>query len=244
MKKLSFQILEKRILANAAAIHYTSEQELAEAGELGVHGKALMIPNVVDLPLDEARVSPAVPEGRKVILFLSRFDRKKGIDLLLEAFAGVRRRYPEAVLVLAGSGDHDLVTRLRLEAERLDIADHVVWTGFLTGEAKWTAYRTADVFALPSYSENFGIAALEAMACGCPVVLSDQVGIHREIAGASAGIVTACRVDELASALVRVLGDSNLRSRLGANGARLARQQFSLEAVSGKLLAAYSAVAP
>ena len=94
LKKLSFRVLESRILANAAAIHYTSEQELTEAGELGVQGKALMIPNVVEPPADETRAARSLPEGRKVILFLSRLDRKKGIDLLLEAFAQVRRRSP------------------------------------------------------------------------------------------------------------------------------------------------------
>ena len=103
--------------------------------------------------------------------------------------------------------------------------------------------RTADVFVLPSYSENFGIAALEAMACGCPVVLSDQVGIHREIADAFAGLVTPCRPEELANALLAVPRRRRPALPPGSlNGVRLARQQFSLEAVSGKLVAAYSAV--
>jgi glycosyltransferase involved in cell wall biosynthesis len=241
LKKLSFRVLESRILASAAGIHYTSEQELVEAGELGVSGKALIIPNAVELPPGEARASQAHQEGRKVILFLSRFDRKKGIDLLFEAFARVRDQYPKALLVLAGSGDQRWVMRLRQDAERLDIARDVIWAGFLTGEEKWAALRAADVFVLPSYSENFGIAVLEALACGCPVVLSDQVGIHREISRAGAGIVTACRVDELANALLAVLADANLCSRMCENGMRLARQQFSLDAVSRQLAAAYAA---
>jgi len=244
LKKLSFRVLESRILAGAAGIHYTSEQELVEAGDLGVSGKALMIPNAVDLPDDAVRASRKFSEGRQVILFLSRFDRKKGIDLLFEAFARVRERCPNALLVLAGSGDQDCVARLRQDAARLDIARDVIWAGFLTGEDKWAALRTADVFVLPSYSENFGIAVLEALACGCPVVLSDQVGIHREIAHAGAGIVTPCRVDELVAALLEVLSDANLRSRMCENGVRLARQRFSLEAVSRQMAAAYASVTP
>jgi glycosyltransferase involved in cell wall biosynthesis len=247
LKKLSFRLLESRILASAAGIHYTSEQELVEAGELGVSGKALMIPNAVDLPSGpsgETRASRTLPQGRQVILFLSRFDRKKGIDLLFEAFARVRQQCPNALLVLAGSGDREWVARLRQDAARLDIAGHVVWAGFLSGDDKWAALRAADVFVLPSYSENFGIAVLEALACGCPVVLSDQVGIHREIAHAGAGIVTPCRVDELAAALLEVLGDANLRARLCQNGLRLAQQQFSLEAVGRQLTAAYAAMIP
>jgi glycosyltransferase involved in cell wall biosynthesis len=246
LKKLSYRILESRILASAAGIHYTSEQELVEAGELGVSANPLIIPNAVELPVRQAswpvRCEPVRPvEGRKVILFLSRFDRKKGLDLLFEAFARVRNRCPEALLVLAGAGDPAWVAHLREDAQRLGIASHLVWAGFLTGEDKWTALRDADVFVLPSYSENFGVALVEALACGCPVVLSDQVGIHREIAHAGAGIVTPCRVDELATALLEVLGDASLRSRMCENGVRLARQQFSLEAVSRQLAAAYTA---
>jgi glycosyltransferase involved in cell wall biosynthesis len=241
LKKLSFRVLESRILANAAGVHYTSEQERVEAGELGVSSKPLIIPNAVDLPVGQASWPVRPVEGRQVILFLSRFDRKKGIDLLFEAFTQVRKQCPNVLLVLAGSGDREWVARLRQDAARLDIARDVVWAGFLSGDDKWAALRAADVFVLPSYSENFGIAVLEALACGCPVVLSDQVGIHREISLAEAGLVTPCRAEDLANALLEVLSDAGLRSRLGANGVRLARQQFSLEAVTRQLSAAYAA---
>ncbi|MGA2590646.1 MAG: glycosyltransferase [Bryobacteraceae bacterium] len=241
LKKLSFRVLESRILASAAGIHYTSEQELVEAGELGVSANPLIIPNAVELPAREARPRR---HDRKVILFLSRFDRKKGLDLLFEAFSRVRNECPDAVLVLAGTGDPEWVASLKINAERLGIASDVIWAGFLTGEDKWAALSGADVFVLPSYSENFGIALVEALACGCPVVLSDQVGIHREISRAEAGLVTPCRVEELSRALLNVLNDAALRRRMSENGVRLARQQFSLEAVSRQLAAAYAAVAP
>jgi len=244
LKRLSFRILESRILASAAGIHYTSEQELMEAGDLGVSANPLIIPNAVELPVREARPPRALPHDRKIILFLSRIDRKKGIDLLFEAFARVRRVCPSALLVLAGSGDPDWMTHLRQEAARLGITNDVTWAGFLTGEDKWAALTGADVFVLPSYSENFGIALVEALACGCPVVLSDQVGIHREISRAEAGLVTPCRVEELATAILNVLTDADLRRRMSENGVRLARQQFSVEAVSRQLVAAYAAVAP
>ena len=104
LKRLSFRLLESRILAGAAGIHYTSEQELVEAGELGVSANPLIIPNAVDLPVGQAwwpagSVRPVRPlNGRKVILFLSRFDRKKGIDLLIDAFARVRTEFPRSRL--------------------------------------------------------------------------------------------------------------------------------------------------
>jgi glycosyltransferase involved in cell wall biosynthesis len=239
LKKLSFRVLESRILASAAGVHYTCEQELVEAGELGVSGHPIVIPNAVELPARESRPQR---HDRKVILFLSRIDRKKGLDLLFEAFARVRRQCPDALLVLAGTGDPAWVATLKNTAERLGIAADVTWAGFLAGDDKWSALTSADVFVLPSYSENFGIALVEALACGCPVVLSDQVGIHREIAQAGAGIVTPCKVDELATAILNVLTDAALRRRMSENGVRLARQQFSIEAVSRQLTAAYAAV--
>jgi len=240
LKKLSFRILESRIVAGAAGIHYTCEQELAEARDLGVSAHPLIIPNAVELPPSAPPRTSAA--GRKVILFLSRFDRKKGLDLLLEAFARVHNHCPEVLLLLAGAGDPALIAQLREDAQRLGITPHVIWAGFLTGEDKWAALRQADVFALPSYSENFGIALVEALACGCPVVLSDQVGIHREIARAGAGLVTPCQVNELAQALLDVLTDAALRRRMSENGVRLARQQFSLDAVSRKLVESYGTV--
>lgn len=241
MKKLSFRVLESRILASAAGIHYTCEQELVEAGELGVRANPFIIPNAVELPARETRPRP---HDRKVILFLSRFDPKKGLDLLFAAFAQVRQQCAGALLVLAGTGDPAWVASLKSDAARLGIAADVVWAGFLSGDDKWAALNGADVFVLPSYSENFGIALVEALACGCPVVLSDQVGIHREISRAEAGLVTPCRVEELASAILNVLTDAALRRRMSENGVRLARQQFSLEAVSRQLAAAYAAMVP
>lgn len=244
LKKLSFRVLESHILSCAAGIHYTCEQELVEAGDLGVSASPLIIPNAVDLPEGEVRASLKLPEDRKVILFLSRLDRKKGLDLLFEAFARVRTECPSAVLVLAGTGDPEWVASLKEIADRLGIASYVVWAGFLTGEDKWAALGAADVFVLPSYSENFGIAIVEAMACGCPVVLSDQVGIHREITRAGAGLVTPCRVEEVTRAILKVLNDSALRSRMSENGVRMARQQFSVEVVSRKLAETYASVIP
>ena len=205
LKSLSFRLLESRILANAAGVHYTSEQEHVEAGALGVSTHPLIIPNAVELPVEQSSRPVQLARDRKTILFLSRLDRKKGLDLLLEAFAQVHRRFPQSVLLLAGTGDPALVATLKAQAERLQISGQITWAGFLTGKAKWSALTSADVFVLPSYSENFGIALVEALACGCPVVLSDQVGIHREISRAQAGLVTPCRVDELAAAILNAL---------------------------------------
>lgn len=127
--------------------------------------------------------------GKRVLLFLGRIHPKKGCDLLIEAFARMASRDPSLHLVLAGPGSADWLADLRRLGERLEVARRITWTGMLSGDLKWGAFRSAEVFVLPSHQENFGIAVVEALACGVPVLLSDKVNIWREIEADGAGFV-------------------------------------------------------
>jgi glycosyltransferase involved in cell wall biosynthesis len=232
LKNLSFQLLESRVLRKASAVHYTSEQERVEAEKLNVTTTAAIIAN----GLPESPASRTVGqfrarfpqlEGRRIVLFLSRLDAKKGLDLLFRAWTTVRERAPKASLVVAGTGSADFVESLKADAAALGIESDIVWAGFLQGEDKQAALADADVFVLPSYSENFGIAAAEAMAAGLPVVVSDQVGIHDDIRRARAGIIVSCDADQLASELVRLVNSPVLRQSMGQDGRSLALQSYS-----------------
>jgi len=245
LKQVSFRLIETPILRDASLIHFTSEQERSEAMDLDIRTPSVVIPN----PLPSS--SSACPRGqfreqypqltnRTILLFLSRFDRKKGLDLLIDAFVKVRAKAPDVALVLAGGGDPSLIAELRAHAERLGVASDIFWPGFLDGPEKWAAFADADLFVLPSYSENFGIAVVEAMAAGLPVVVSDQVGIHCEIASAQAGAVVPCHAAELARALLHLFQDAPMRIAMGQNGKCLAQTQFSTENVGRKLIAAYN----
>src|SRR5689334_6151716 len=150
LKRLSLRFIERRILQNAAAIHYTSEQERREAAAIGVNAKAAVIPLGIDTA--EFDVLPApdrfyerfpVAADRQIILFLSRLDQKKGLDLLLPAFAEVRRQHPTALLAIAGSGDDGFINGLHALAEQLKIAEHILWLGFLSGQDKLSAMAAA-----------------------------------------------------------------------------------------------------
>lgn len=245
LKQASLRLIDGRVLAGAAAVHYTSEQERAEAEEVTSVRRAAIIPNPVDFHLDRGSL-PAdslgdrFPElaGKKRILFLSRLDPKKGIDLLLDAYARLRRQSTNVVLILGGTGNEAFVQQLRKLAGELGVANEVVWAGFLEGEQKKAALAHADVYVLPSYSENFGIAAVEGMAAGLPIVVSDQVAIHHEIGEADAGLVVPCDAASLAAALERLLEDAGLRAEMGRRGQLLA-ETFSLARVSGHLLELY-----
>lgn len=248
LKRLSFALIERHILRRAALVHYTSEQERREAAQLGLDTPSLVIPLGLDpssfvslLAGEFRRQRPELAE-RTLLLFMSRLDPKKGLDLLLPAFARVCQQHFDVALVLAGSGQDAFKAQLRAEAIRLGLERNLVWAGFLSGDAKLAALADADVFVLSSYSENFGVAVVEAMARGLPVIISDQVGIHHEVAGAGAGLVVPCQVEALAQAIVQLAGDADLRRRLGANGRRLARERFSLEVVTTRLMQVYREV--
>lgn len=246
LKRLSFRLIESHVLRSAAGVQYTSEQESEEAAHLGVKHISLMIPNPVDIPSEPAvrgnfrTVHPGLA-GKTIVLFLSRIDAKKGIDILLPAFARLRLDYPDAVLVMAGDGDSTLVEGLKGQARQLGLDDGILWTGFLQGEMKRNVLADADLFVLPSYSENFGVAVVEAMGCGVPVIVSDQVGIHSEISKAEAGLVVQCSVPRLQEALTRAVCDLAWRHNASKNALDLARK-FAPEIIARQHLSMYERI--
>jgi len=125
--------------------------------------------------------------ARPFILFLSRVHPKKGCDLLLDAFRHLAAQHPDLHLVIAGPDPHHLTPALARQAQAAGIADRVHLLPMLEGDQKWGAFCAAQVFALPSHQENFGIAVAEALACAKPVLLSDKVNIWQEIVADGAG---------------------------------------------------------
>jgi len=246
LKMLSFRLIESRVLRHAAGVQYTSAQEKEEAAQLGVKHTSLLIPNPVEVSADPVvrggfrNAFPALA-GKTIVLFLSRVDAKKGLDILLPAFARLRSRHPEAVLVVAGGGDRLLLEALKSQANQLALGEGILWAGFLEGDMKRNALVDADVFVLPSYSENFGVAVVEAMGCGVPVVVSDQVGIHREIAEAEAGLVAGCSVLQLEHALTRAVRDPIWR-RKASDNARMLAASFAPETIADLLSKTYKRI--
>ena len=249
VKKLSFWAIERAMLRHAAVVHYTSEQERIEAEIAGVRIGGAIIANPVDFdPADRSRYAGGFraryPElnGRRLIVFLSRIAPKKGLDLLIPAFARVHEACSDAALVIAGEGDPELVARLKETAREAGIEDHVLWTGFLDRHDKASLLADAEMFVLPSYSENFGVAVVEALCFETPAIVSDQVGIHHEIARHEAGVVIPCDSTALAGAITRVLRKPELRSSMAANAARLARGAFSRAGVLDAIVATYRTI--
>jgi glycosyltransferase involved in cell wall biosynthesis len=197
-KWLYWLLAEYWVLRRAARVLFTTETERGLAAQsFWLHRWR---PLVVALgteqpPEDTARLLAAfherVPEafGRKFLLFLGRIDPKKGPDLLLEAFLAVAADAPELHLVMAGPATGDFAGQLRARAEASRFADRIHWPGMLLGDAKWGALAACEAFVLPSHQENFGIAVVEALASGRPVLISDQINIAPEILADGCGFV-------------------------------------------------------
>ena len=249
LKWFWLRCIEIPLLKRAAAIHYTTEAESEEARAIHpeiARVRSFVIPIPVDLQMSDVKGQSSeflqkYPQaaGKKIVLFLARLDEKKGLDLLLEAFASAKQEHPDSLLVIAGDGRARFVNGLHQQAERYGIAEHVLWTGFLGESEKAAAFSAATIYVLPSYSENFGIAAAEALASGVPTLLSDQVAIARDAANAKAAFVVPARVPELTRAIGQLLSDPKVREELGRNGKIAAQRLFSPARASDLLVSEY-----
>ena len=244
LKRVSLALIEGPMLRHAAAVHFTSQAEWDEAAALGIPLRGIVIPLGVEAPQpgDRQILIRDCPEleGRGVFLFLSRLDPKKNVEGLLHALAALNRQRTRASLVMAGDGPAAYVVSLKELARSLGIAQQVVWLGHVEGPRMAAAFTAADAFVLPSFSENFGIAAVEALLAGLPCVLGQGVALAKAVEEAGAGLVTAPEPDAIARALEQLLGDDALRRDMGARGKALAERQYSPLAMAEQLIALYA----
>lgn len=176
-------------------------------------------------------------QDQRILLFLSRIHPKKGVDLLIEAFATVASSDPRLQLVIAGPDQVGWQFALQQRAAALSIPDRITWAGMLSGELKWGAFRSAELFCLPSHQENFGIVVAEALACGLPVAIAEPVNISAEVAAAGAGFVHADTVVGTTETLRQWLALSvEARTQMGVRAEQLFNRQFDFASVAGNLL--------
>jgi glycosyltransferase involved in cell wall biosynthesis len=247
-KRLIECAFQNRAIRGAAALHYTAAEEMKLAEPYAHGASGVVIPNGLDLA--EYRDLPppgglrgAHPEigTRRIVLFVSRLNFKKGLDLLVPAFAEACRAVSDLHLVIAGPDDG-----MKRETERLvaaaRIGERVTFAGMLGHAQKLAAFRDAAMFVLPSYSENFGIAVVEAMACGAPVAISDKVNIWREVQDAGAGLVAPTTAKAVAEQIVRLARDPDAAA-MGARGRRLVEERFAWDKIARDLESVYRSLA-
>lgn len=248
-KALVERLFQNRMLRDAAAIHYTAEEEMRLAAPYAQGAPGAVVPLGLE-PADYGALPPtgrfraAYPTvgGRPIILFLGRLHAKKGFDILVPAFSRLLRAGFDAQLVIAGP-DYGMRKRIEAWVRAQHVADRVTFTGMLRGEEKLAALVDADLFVLPSYSENFGIAVIEALACGLPVLISDRVNIWREIVEDGGGRATPCDAEAFGEALMDTMGDPEALAAMAAAGPATVARRYAWDKVAVRLEALYRRVA-
>ncbi|MGO8674189.1 MAG: glycosyltransferase [Capsulimonadaceae bacterium] len=246
-KKSVYWILrEHKVLRDAKAVLFTTEEERILARQSFKPFRCHEV--VVSYGTSRApQGAPAFREsfhrefpelaGKRIVLFLGRIHNKKGCDLMIQAMARVADRDPALVAVMAGPDQTGWKSQLQGLAEKEGIGDRVKWTGMLTGDLKWGAFYSADVFMLPSHAENFGIAVVEALGCGLPVLVTNKVNIWREIQADSAGIVADDTLDGATSLIDQWLSlDSVESGRMRVAARACFDKRFDIENVASSLL--------
>lgn len=249
VKALSFRLFDLPMLKKAAAMHYTSRMEMEDAARFGLTNLQRVIPIGIDLaPFDSlpprSVFSAHFPEtaATRNLLFLSRIDVKKGLDLLIDTFAKISPTQPNTRLIICGDGDPALIGKLKTMATAGGVGDRITWAGQVTGELRLAAFSAAELFVLPSHSENFGIALLEAMAAGLPCISTDQVALAVEAADVGAVCAVACEESALSEAMRSLLGDAGERARLAKAAKEAAINRYSLKAMGAGLKELYESV--
>ena len=230
-------------------LHATSVEEARLLADVAPAVPRSVVPNGIDCaayaslpPASEFRQRFLGSARGPVVMFLGRLSHKKGIDTLVRAFARVRRDVPDAQLAIAGPDDEGLTPSFRALAAQEGVGGAVTFTGMLRGRDKLAALAAADVWALPSHSENFGIAVAEALAAGRAVVVSPRVNIAPEVASAGAGVVAELDAAAFAEAIGGLLRDGARRAELGRAAREFARR-YDWPAVAPQLAEMYERVA-
>ncbi len=248
--ELYWRLIEAPVINTADGLLFTCETERRLAAE-PFSSYAPKRENVVGLGVEDPPAYHASmkasflqkcpqAEGQSYLLFLGRIDKKKGVDLLLNAYANAYPQTNAPKLVVAGPGlETDYGQQMQELVSALGLQSFVFFPGMLTSDAKWGAFYGCEAFVLPSHQENFGIAVVEALACGKPVLISDQVNIGTEIKSAGGGLVcadTPAGVQDMLNDW-RQLTDTN-KKLFGAESRKTFERHFAVASASNHLLKA------
>jgi glycosyltransferase involved in cell wall biosynthesis len=240
LKRFSLHLLEAPALRSAAAVHFTMEAEREEAQLLGIPLKSVVIP----LGMESQKSPLPDPSVPPYVLFLSRIDPKKNLESLLDAWRIVVDTRPDWRLVIAGSGGPEYLASLKGRCASLGITGSVDWAGQVKGEVKARLLVNAAIFTLPSFSENFGIAAAEAMQAGKACLFTSGVAVGAWAARGGAAVASGESSAELAIALAGMVDDPTGRLELGRRAAAFAAAELSADVMGHRLVKLYRELVP
>jgi len=235
-KALIWRFGQKAALEAADCIHATSQEELEQARQCGLRQPVAVIPNGVTCPASVQRVRAS--ESERVLLYLARIHPKKGIDLLLRSWKSISEAFPDWVLKVAGPCDHAYARQMMAMAESMGLS-RVDFTGEVVGQQKQELFESADLYVLPTHSENFGISVAEALAHGVPAIVTHGApwsGLVDQRAGWWIMRDEATLHEVLTEAME--CSDS-VRSEMGQNGRRWMQREFDWNVIGARMANVY-----
>jgi glycosyltransferase involved in cell wall biosynthesis len=242
-KRLFLAAGGRRYMRAAAKVHCTAESERRQVTQWLGDVPTVVLPYLMDLAayLDGAE-SPAVKSGEPLLLFLSRLHEQKGVDILIDAAALLRAAGRQFKLAIAGSAmDPDYQKRLEAQVAHHQLGDIVQFVGFKTGAEKISLLRSADLFVLPTRHENLGLALVEAMAAGTPVLTTRGTDIWQEIAAAG-GTISDNNPAALCAAIGKLLEDRAALAAAGVRGREWVLQRWNMEKLAADYEAMYAGI--
>ena len=227
LKKFFINIFEKRNFRNASAIQFSCNLERKNAQKyISYWKKSLIIPEGIEKHNFYNKRKVFLRNNTMNILFLGRIHKKKGIEILLEALSKIVNKV-NFQFTLVGSGDKEYKNYIFKMIDDKNLGSYCNITGYVSSSIKREIYNKTDLFILPSYGENFGIAVVEAMSFGIPVIVSNKVGIFDSIVNNQAGLVVNNSVDELVEA-IKFINNKKKLQFFGTNAKKLVNKKYTL----------------
>ena len=232
LKRLWIRAVERKNLARAATIHVTSNIEASHLARAGLSlAPVRVVSNGVDLPPASDR-----PRRPREIVYMGRISWKKNLEALIDAIATLA----EATLVIAGPDDEGLAPTLRARTRQLGVGERVQFIGPVDGAEKASLLQESACLVLPSLNENFGNVVVEAMAHGCPVVVTPDVGAREVVEESGAGETASdTTAPALAAAIARILDDPAAARAAGARGRQYVASRLTWQAIASQMSGVY-----
>jgi len=232
IKKIHYYCFVKRNIQKANIIHFTTKDEKDKVEDfLQINFNSKIVPYGMEftnkeIVLEDYRDKYNIPKDKKLILFLGRINWKKGLDILFQGFQKILESRDDCILLCVGPDVEHYSNELKKLVQEQTL-QNIIFTSMVEGDDKIAMYKLADIFILPSYSENFGMTVIEAASFKLPIVISNKVGLHNEIKENDAGLIIDTNINDIENSLNMLLTDQALCERIKNNAYKMAIDKFS-----------------
>jgi glycosyltransferase involved in cell wall biosynthesis len=245
-KQIYLNLVERSNVNHAQRLHFTTEQEKQEASTLELEASSFILPHGITLPPFKPKAHHQLRENlnlsadEPIILFMSRLHEKKGLEYLIPALGKLKEK--RFTFVLAGNGTPEYETHITQLIQAAKITNRTYRSGFISGEQKTLFLQGSDLFVLTSHSENFGVAVLEAMAAGLPVLITPGVALASVVRQHQLGYITDLDTQMIASQLQSCLENPTQLERLRDRAREFILKHYTWEQIAGQLIEIYTAI--